>query len=118
MAEGGMDRATSQTESVPGHSSLYSRHSQVRQGLKPPNDTTTCTVSSHYTPWTLHSWSLHPLSLDITPTKILIRLERCKSVTESAPSSKCNLHVRVGQGLIALLDTVASATVTHGLVSD
>ncbi|KAH3733082.1 hypothetical protein DPMN_039506 [Dreissena polymorpha] len=28
MAEGGIDRATSQTESVPGHSSLYSRHSQ------------------------------------------------------------------------------------------
>ncbi|KAH3733084.1 uncharacterized protein LOC127851186 [Dreissena polymorpha] len=28
MAEGGMGRATSQTESVPGHSSLYSRHSQ------------------------------------------------------------------------------------------
>ncbi|KAH3733091.1 hypothetical protein DPMN_039516, partial [Dreissena polymorpha] len=28
MAEGGMDRATSQTESVPGHNRLYSRHSQ------------------------------------------------------------------------------------------
>ncbi|XP_052241814.1 uncharacterized protein LOC127851898 isoform X2 [Dreissena polymorpha] len=28
MAEGGIDRTTSQTESVPGHSSLYSRHSQ------------------------------------------------------------------------------------------
>ncbi|KAH3733139.1 hypothetical protein DPMN_039564 [Dreissena polymorpha] len=34
MAEGGIDR--SQTESVPGHSSLYSRHSQVRQGLIAP----------------------------------------------------------------------------------
>ncbi|KAH3741960.1 hypothetical protein DPMN_048690 [Dreissena polymorpha] len=39
MAEGGIDPAMLQTESVPGHSSLHSRHTQERQGPKGPKDT-------------------------------------------------------------------------------
>ena len=43
MAEGGIGYTDSETESVPGLSSLYSRHSRVSQVLEAFQDTAVCT---------------------------------------------------------------------------
>ena len=45
MAEGGIQSAMSQTETVPGQRSLHSRHSQVRQGPKALTDTKAYTTA-------------------------------------------------------------------------
>ncbi|KAH3733055.1 hypothetical protein DPMN_039479 [Dreissena polymorpha] len=94
MAEGGIDRATSQTESVPGQSNLYNRHSQVRQGLKRPK------IQQPVRPFLKGKhWN--------ESVPVHISLYSHLAGTENAPISQCNLQRSKNTGLKAILDTLS-----------